>query len=185
MTFLRVFRHTTPLSDYLQTSGIDYAQGWTQVEHVLHQLKNESRDFETVKDVTNEFVDNITSAMASEDDLQVIAIETCLPERAVSRKKVLPGELAPDEITDHSAMKRFEIQAYNIVYDTTLQSIQKRFASHRSLYRDLSLLCSPRFLEIAQNGVPRESLTRVLQLLGEETMDKAVLREELAEFAAC
>ena len=185
MTFLRLFRHTTPLSDYLQTPGMDYAQAWTQVEHVLDQLKNESRDFETVKDVTDEFVGNIRSAMASEDDLQEIAIETGLPERAVSRKKVMPGELARDEIADHSTVKRFEINVYNVVYDTTLQSIQKRFAGHKDLYQDLSLLCPPRFSEIAQNGVPRESLTRVLQLLGEESIDKAILREELAEFAAC
>ena len=75
MTFLRAFRHTTPLSDYLQTSKMDYAQAWTQVEYVFDQLKNESRDFETVKDVTDEFVGNKRSTMASEDDLQEIAIE--------------------------------------------------------------------------------------------------------------
>ena len=81
-------------------------------------------------------------------------------------------------------MKMFEIHIYNIVYDTTLQSIQKRFASHRNLYQDLCLLYPPRFSEIAQHGVSRESFTRVLQLLGGKTIDKAVLREELAEFAA-
>ena len=52
--------------------------------------------------------------MASEDDLQKIAIETGSPERAVPRKKVIPGKLARDGIADHSTMKRFEINVYDV-----------------------------------------------------------------------
>ena len=151
----------------------------------MDQLKNESRDLERVKDVKDEFLRNIRSAMPSEDDLQEIAIETGFPERAVSRKKVMPGELARDEIANHSRRKTFEINVYNAVYDTALQSIQKCFASEKDLCQDLSLLCPSRFSEIAQNGVPREGLTKVFQLLGEESINKARLREELTEFTAC
>lgn len=60
-------------------------------------------------------------------------VETGLT-RQVSRKKVIPAEVAPDEFAD-SAMKRFEINVFNVVYDTTtLQSIEKCFASHKDLY---------------------------------------------------
>ena len=38
--------------------------------------------------------------MASEDDLQGIAIETFLPERAVSRKKVMHGDLTHMYLVD-------------------------------------------------------------------------------------
>ena len=79
--------------------------------------------------------------MASGDDLQEISIETGFPERAVSRKKVMPGELALDEIADHSTMEKFKINVYNLVYDTMLQSVQKCFVSHKDLCQDLSLLC--------------------------------------------
>ena len=185
MTFLRLFRHTTPLSDYLQTAGMDYAQAWKQVENALEQLKKESRDFKNVENATDKFVASISSAMAEDQDLQAFNIETCLPERAASRKKVLPGELALGAGTEYSGLKKFEINVYNVVYDATVQSIDKRFSGHKDLYNDLSLLCPTRFHEIERNGVPKNGLSRIVQLLGETAVDKVVLSEELADFAAC
>ena len=54
-----------------------------------------------------------------------------------------------------STMKRFEINLSNVMYDKTLQSIQKHFSRHKDLYQDQSLLCPPPFSKITQNGVPR------------------------------
>ena len=61
-------------------------------------------------------------------------------ERAVSRKKVMPGEIASEEVADHSLTKRFQIGVYNVVYDATLQSIQKRFASDTELHFSVILV---------------------------------------------
>ena len=36
--YLRVFKYTTPLSDYLQTTGLDYVQAWRQVSTVQRNL---------------------------------------------------------------------------------------------------------------------------------------------------
>lgn len=39
VTFLQIFKVTTPLSDYLQTKNLDYAQAWRLVESAVSRLK--------------------------------------------------------------------------------------------------------------------------------------------------
>ena len=92
--------------------------------------------------------------MAAKDDLQEVRSRQVFLKEEFQGRKLFPGEVAPDEFAD-SVMKGFEINVFNVVYDTTtLQSIEKGFASHKDLYQNLSLLCPTRFSEIAQLGVP-------------------------------
>ena len=43
--YLRIFKYTTTLSDYVQTSSLDYVQAWYQVSVVKKNLAAISRDF--------------------------------------------------------------------------------------------------------------------------------------------
>ena len=54
--YLRIFKYTTPLSDYLQTSGLDYIQAWRQVLVVKKNLAAISRDFPQVLETVSSFV---------------------------------------------------------------------------------------------------------------------------------
>ena len=83
--------HKHPSVTSSKNRELTMLRAWRRLSTFLDKRKDGSRDFETVKDVTDEFVGNIRSAMASEDDLQGITIEICLPERAVSRKNLCLG----------------------------------------------------------------------------------------------
>lgn len=48
-TFLQIFERTTPLSNYLQTSGIDLLKAHSMLQSTLPDLKSYARDFEMVK----------------------------------------------------------------------------------------------------------------------------------------
>ena len=60
----------------------------------------------------------------------------------------MDGERAYDEIGKMGENKKFEVTVYNFIYDTTLESLEKRFAGHKNLYKNLSFLCPSRFAEI-------------------------------------
>ncbi len=55
-TFNRIFAITTPLSEYLQTSGLDILQAWRMVESAIEKLERISRDFSTVLKVATHAV---------------------------------------------------------------------------------------------------------------------------------
>jgi len=52
-TFLRIFRQTTPLSKYLQTSGMDLLTAHRLVSSTQDNLKKYARDFKGVKTATD------------------------------------------------------------------------------------------------------------------------------------
>ena len=47
-TFMRIFAITTPVSDYLQTAGLDVMQAWRMVSNAIEQINNISRDFKSI-----------------------------------------------------------------------------------------------------------------------------------------
>ena len=54
--YLRIFKYTTPLSDYLQTSGLDNVQAWHQVSVVKKNRVAISQDFPQVLETASSFV---------------------------------------------------------------------------------------------------------------------------------
>jgi hypothetical protein len=64
-TFNRIFAITTPLSEYLQTSGLDILQAWRMVESAIEKLERISRDFSTVLRVATQFAENANNQLAS------------------------------------------------------------------------------------------------------------------------
>ncbi len=64
-TFNRIFAITTPLSEYLQTSGLDILQAWRMVESAIEKLERISSKFSTVLKVTTQFAKNANNQLAS------------------------------------------------------------------------------------------------------------------------
>lgn len=54
--FLCIFEVTTPLSKYLQSSGLDILTEHKMVMTTQHTLRNMTRDFEAVKQAADTFV---------------------------------------------------------------------------------------------------------------------------------
>jgi len=90
-----IFQQTTPLSNYLQTCGMDLLTAHRFVTSTQDNLKEYARD--------------------------------------------LPGELCDDTtISDADSM-------HNVILDTIIESISRRFAKNRELYTDFALLDNQNF----------------------------------------
>ena len=57
--FLRVFQHTSPLSKYFQTKGLDLLQAQRMTEKTIEKLNNISQEFQVV----NKAAQNFTSGL--------------------------------------------------------------------------------------------------------------------------
>ena len=131
----------TPLSDYLLTAVMDYAQAWVQIENDVLMLREHSRKFSDIKVATDKFVEVINSQLTEEEALEGVIVEDCLPKsRKKERRRGMDGENARDDIGSLDELKKFEVTVYNSVYDTALQSLEKRFAAHKKLFKVLSLI---------------------------------------------
>ena len=80
--YLRIFKYTTPLSDYLQTSGLGYVQAWRQVSVVKKNIAAISRDFPQVLETVSSFVQWASKQF---EDLYVeVGIIPSLKEKSVT-----------------------------------------------------------------------------------------------------
>ena len=71
--------------------------------------------------------------------------------------------------------KKFEVTVDNSAYDTTLESLEKRFAGHKNLYKDLSFLCpSCRFAEIRREKTI--SLDGLMNICGDHVTEPESLK---------
>ena len=91
-TFLRIFHTTTPLSEYLQTSGMDLLSAHRFVTQTQETMKQYKRDFAGVKEAADAFVKWANEQLNDSDD----AVEDALPNVRPRKKKNIPGELCGD-----------------------------------------------------------------------------------------
>jgi len=96
-TFLRIFQQTTPLSNYLQTSGMDLLTAHRFVTSTQDNLKKKkiyARDFKGVKTDSNRRI----CAMGQWRIKCVwdAEVENALPNRRPKKTKKMPGELCDD-----------------------------------------------------------------------------------------
>ena len=65
-----------------------------------------------------------------------VLIESRFLAKRVQKSKNEPlGECLPD------LMKKFEVDVHDRILDQVVQSLHRRFATHKKLYADLSYLC--------------------------------------------
>jgi hypothetical protein len=179
--FLRVFKFTTPLSDYLQTSGMDYAQAWRQVSTVKEQVHAISRDFVAVEERANKFIFQMNKNL-EELNSEIMVSNTFVQQRCRKKNK-MPGDLASDE-TIQDPRQQFEVQVYNVVLDSIINQIDNRFSEHGKLYQSLELLDPKNFLRISTD----EELLKIELFDGFRSilpdLDLERFRSELAQFSS-
>ena len=84
-------------------------------------------------------------------------------------------------------MKKFEIDVHNRILDEVVQSLHRRFASHKKLYADLSYFDPNRFSETVLHGIPISAVNMICNLLPNKSLDSPFqqdLRQELLDFAS-
>ena len=135
--FLRIFEVATPLSKYLQSSGLDILTAHKMVMATQDILKNMARDFKAVKQAADTFVQWANAQVMEEKDCE-LELEAALPQKRKRKRKVMAGEVASDEgITD--ANSAYEVEVHNQIIDTITESIHRRFLTHGTLCADLGL----------------------------------------------
>ncbi|CAL9702757.1 unnamed protein product [Knipowitschia caucasica] len=159
--FLRVFQETTPLSKYLQTSGMDILTAQRLVTGVQNSLQHCSRDFAGVQKAAGVFVEWANTVLQDEEDIEV---ETALPEKRVRKKKVMPGELAQDEAPSH-AEAEYKIKVHNVILDTVTESLHHRFAASALLCSDFACMDPKNFSEIRDKGLQETALEELRRSL--------------------
>ena len=136
--YLRIFEKTTPLSKYLQGKGIDIMTAYQMVTQTLQDLRKCSREFSRTKDAADKFV-QYTNKIFQQIRNNITEIENCLPQsRKKKTKQFHDYEADDDPIID--PLHSYEINVYNQVLDTVIESISSRFEKHGQLCADFSCL---------------------------------------------
>lgn len=181
MMFLQIFKFTTALSDYLQTSGLDYIQAWRKIDGTIKSLKENQREFLPVSTGAKIFIEFVSSIIW--EDESDIDIELELPEK---RRKTISKRSGENSSTNQNIRDGdtpenvYKIKTFNIVMDNIIACLECRFSGSKELYCDLELFDPRRFEEIAKNGIHSEALHKICELLPH--IDKHKLGEQLSSF---
>lgn len=185
--YMRIFEITTPLSKYLQTSGMDIQKAYVMVENTVKELKLLKRDEAGLKKCVDDFIYSANMKLDEKNqeensDIDFI-IESKLPKLRTRKNKRQFDKKAEDEpIID--PYKKFVVEVYNVVMDGVINSMEKRFLSNSKMCADLSCLSPSNFSDI-KNGLPADALdvlvSKLIKFDSKVTTDQ--LRTELINFS--
>ena len=103
------------------------------------ELKDMTRDFQSVKTAADQFVQWANNTLQEQSEETDLEVETTLPQKRGRRKKSMPGEMSRDEsVTDAETSYKIEVQ--NRIMDTVAGSMHQHFLKNGTLYADLALL---------------------------------------------
>jgi len=178
--FLFIFKSTTPLSNYLQTSGMDLLQSYKMVENTIKTLRDASRKFIDVYEKAKYFSSAMNVIFENED--ATFRVEEDFKETRIKRKPKFHDEIINDTRYDCSK-KKYEINVYNITLDTVIESLQNRFSKHKEMYIDFEWLHPTNFKLI--KNLPENAMNKIAELLTDfsPNIDKKILQEQLIDFA--
>ena len=71
-------------------------------------------------------------------------------------------------------MKKFEVDVHNRIVDQVVQSLHRRFATHKKLYADLSQFDPKRFSETILHGNPISAVNMICNLFPNKSSDAPV-----------
>ena len=163
--FLRIFEETTVLSKYLQTKGMDILQAYRMVEATQGKLEAFKTDYKTVKAAADNFVRWANEKLQEQEGIE-LEVQAALPEKRQRKKKVLPGETAqPQDETLLNAERAYEKNVHNKVMNTAVETMERRFQAHGTLFADLSILDPRHFSAINKSGLPPSALQELSKCL--------------------
>jgi hypothetical protein len=177
--YLRIFEHTSPLSQYLQSQDANLLAAERMIRSTISEINTFSRDFKTVKAKADEFVLGANEHLKEcESDCK---IDEKFTEKRVGKKKVMPGEKAVDEPIQ-VAEKNFEVNVHNVIMDVTLNSLKTRFEQNQNLLRDLAIFDPKNFTTFA--NIPDKALNDLTNILRQffPNLTRAKLASELMDF---
>lgn len=182
--FLKIFQSTTPLSKYLQTSGMCILQAKSMINTTLKTLKSESRNFENIYKAALKFV-SWANKNLEEQNIDFEVRESFCEVRSKSKKKIF-GEKSVDNIIV-DPVERFKINVFYITMDNVINNIEYRFKDENDLTADFSYLDTKYFKQIT--FLPKSAFEKLCNSLNSfkngpniiniKTTD---LREELLDF---
>lgn len=161
--FLRIFEETTPLSKYLQATGIDLIAAQRLVEGAEKNLVTFSRDFDGVKKAAAVFVQWANAQLKEHKDCDAV-VESALPEKRVKKKKAMPGELAQDEPLP-DADTDFKIKVHYVILDIIKESIHRRFAASAVLCSEFACMDPKNFKHMREDGLQETALQELSKCL--------------------
>ena len=147
VTYLRIMEITSALSKYLQTSGLDFINAFNMVEATEKDIQQIHRDFATVVTKTDHFVLHVNEVL--EERGCDILIESSFPAKRKSKNDPLNKCFL-------DSMKKFEVDVHNRILDQVVQSLHRRFATHKKLYADVSYFHPKLFSETVLHGTPTQ-----------------------------
>ena len=184
--FLRIFQVTSPVSKYLQTSGMDILTAHRMVATAEAELKEMTRDFQSIKTAADKFIQWANNKIGEESEETELEVETTLPQKRGRRKKSMPGERSRDEaVTDAEAS--YKIEVHNRIMDTVAGSMHQRSLKNGTLYADQALLDPKNFSQVISYGesFPEAALQELSKCLlpFDDRATEAELQSELKSLA--
>ena len=181
MTYLPIMEKTSALSKYLQTYRLDLTNAFNMALATTDDIKQIYRNFSIVVTQTDHFVKHANEIL--DDHGCNIIIKSTFPSKRIRKNK---NEILDVDFTD--LQEKFEVDVLNRIMDLLIQSLERRFASHRKLYVDLSYFDPKRFSETLLNKIPILCCKHDMRLLPNKGEDSLVvqqgLRQELLNFAS-
>jgi hypothetical protein len=139
--FLRIFQVTSPVSKYLQTSGMDILSAHRMVVSTEEQLKETARHFEKVKAAADTVVQWANRKLQEWVGKTELELETTLPMKRARKRRKPCSERWHNEIFT-GARRAYRSGVHNQRLDTVLDGIHQLFLSNGTLYPDMALLDS-------------------------------------------
>ena len=180
--FNRIFSITSPLSEYLQTSGIDLLQAWRMVESSTNCLQRISRDFHTLHDRVVKFCNDIKRSFSLQtcEEQDIIEVSTSLQEKRIRRRKA-QADKERDEGKVASPLERYRVEVFYAVMNKVVGSFRQRFLQQGGLYRDFAFLDPRRFAEFRSKEIPKNMLSTLCAISGLK-VEREVVKEQLVSF---
>ena len=148
---------TSALLKYLQTSGLDFINALNMVEATKKNIQQIHRNFAMVVTKTDHFVQHANEVL-EERECDVLI------ESSFSAKRVRKSKNEPLDECLSDSMKKFKVDVHNRILDQMVQSLHRRFATHKKLYADLSYFDPKRFSETVLHGIPISAVNMICNL---------------------
>lgn len=179
--FMQIFHVTTPLSNYLQTKGLDILQAHIMVKTACDDLLQLKEDHSNIFSQSSDFILYANSKFnEAESDLELKAE---FPARRGRRRARFFDEDAVASSETLSALDIYKADVISSTYQTITSLLTEKFSKHGEIAADLHLF-DPRNFDSLKN-LPGDKFSKLSQKIKSyyPDFDESDLNSELQNFA--
>lgn len=143
----------SPLSKYLQTSGMDILTAGWYWEHEALQKNVRDLLWRGLQTALS------TDKLQEQDEDNELDVQAEMPQKRRKKRKTMPW------YHDRDAERVYKTKVHSVIMDAVTESICQLLLTQGTLYTDLTHLDPSRFSEIQYNGLPQTSLAKLSELL--------------------